>query len=80
MRGSELQQLVTELQMEVLGMKSLRFIPTADYARFAKSGDPHWPADIVGRTSTALIARATTIYGGTKQIQKNLIAKLAFSL
>ena len=28
----------------------------------------------------ALISRAATIYGGTKQVQKNILAKLAFGL
>jgi alkylation response protein AidB-like acyl-CoA dehydrogenase len=79
-RGSELQQRITELQLEVLGARALRFIPEAEYADFPAPGDPFWAPEMVGRTATALITRATTIYGGSKQIQKNLIAKLAFGL
>jgi alkylation response protein AidB-like acyl-CoA dehydrogenase len=39
-----------------------------------------WPLYVPGRTAAALIARASTIYGGSKEIQKNIIAKLAFGL
>ena len=39
-----------------------------------------WPACVPGRTAQALIARASTIYGGSQEIQKNIIAKLAFGL
>lgn len=79
-RGSELQQRLTELQFEALGTKSLRYIPPENYDVFPPKGDPFWPEDISGRTSTALVARASTIYGGSKQVQQNLIAKLAFNL
>jgi hypothetical protein len=33
-----------------------------------------------GRTSRAFMSRAATIYGGTMQIQKNILAKLAVGL
>jgi len=39
-----------------------------------------WPAAVPGRTAAALIARASTIYGGSQEVQKNIIAKLAFGL
>jgi alkylation response protein AidB-like acyl-CoA dehydrogenase len=35
---------------------------------------------VPGRTAAALIARASTIYGGSQEVQKNIIAKLAFGL
>lgn len=76
--GSRLQQLISELQMDVLGIRSLRDLP-ADLAHRKDTG-AHWPAHVGGRSANALIARAATIYGGTLQIQKGLIAKLAFGL
>lgn len=79
-RGSELQQEITELQVDALGHKSLRYFPMNDLAAFGDTADGYWNEEIVGRTRTALITRATTVYGGSKQIQKNLIAKLAFDL
>jgi len=80
LRGSALQQRVTELQVDALGLRSLRQwshdegeVLDADEAR-------RWPAHVPGRTAQALIARASTIYGGSQEIQKNIIAKLAFGL
>ncbi|NBB50452.1 acyl-CoA dehydrogenase [Rhizobium sp. CRIBSB] len=76
-KGSELQQTITGLQVDLMGDHSLR-----DYGddQHPPSTDPNWPDLIHGRTSRALMARASTIYGGALQIQKNLIAKLALGL
>jgi alkylation response protein AidB-like acyl-CoA dehydrogenase len=75
--GSRLQQAITELQVDLLGAKSTRLYPVEMGERQA---DALWPSHAPGRTSTALGMRATTIYGGTLQVQKNIIAKLAFGL
>lgn len=76
-KGSELQQTITGLQVDLMGDHSLR-----DYGedQHPPSTDPNWPDVIQGRTSRALMARASTIYGGALQIQKNLLAKLALGL
>lgn len=76
-RGSELQQEITMLQVDALGAKSLRFYEASPIAP-PPSAD--WPEYVPGRTAVALIARAATIYGGTMQVQKNILAKLAFGL
>lgn len=74
-RGSELQQEITLLQVDALGAKSLRYFePTPN----APPPSEIWPDYVAGRTTVALITRAATIYGGTKQVQKNILAKLAF--
>jgi hypothetical protein len=65
------------LQVDLLGAKSARLYPVEMSKRRA---DSLWPAHVPGRTSTALGMRAATIYGGTLQVQKNIIAKLAFGL
>jgi len=76
-RGSELQQEITMLQVDALGAKSLRYIePTWD----TPATSAEWPDYVAGRTTIALITRAATIYGGSKQVQKNILAKLAFGL
>lgn len=77
-RGSELQQEVTMLQADLLGAKALRLFDPAPTPPPAPTAD--WPDYVPGRTTVALISRAATIYGGTKQVQKNLLAKLAFGL
>lgn len=77
-RGSELQQEVTMLQADLLGAKSLRYFDPAPTPPPAPT--EIWADYAPGRTTVALIIRATTIYGGTKQVQKNILAKLAFGL
>ena len=76
-RGSELQQEITLLQVDALGAKSLRYYRPGPDAPAATAA---WPDYVAGRTTVALISRAATIYGGTKQVQKNILAKLAFGL
>lgn len=76
--GSRLQQAISELQVDILGQKALRYYPFEPHEREAPG--PLWPDHVAGRTANALIARAATIYGGTLQVQKGIIAKLAFGL
>ena len=76
-RGSELQQEITMLQVDALGAKSLRYYEPGWDEPVASS---EWPDYVAGRTTIALINRAATIYGGSKQIQKNILAKLAFGI
>jgi alkylation response protein AidB-like acyl-CoA dehydrogenase len=77
-RGSEMQQRVTELQIDALGHLA---------ARHFKHGDPtiddahrsiNWPDYAVGPSSVFLFYRAATIFGGAREVQKNIIAKLQF--
>ena len=76
--GSRLQQSISELQVDILGRKATRFFPFEPHER----NDPGsiWGDHVAGRTANALISRAATIYGGTMQVQKGIIAKLAFGL
>jgi len=76
-RGSELQQEITMLQVDALGAKALRYYEPGWDEPVASS---EWPDYVAGRTTIALINRAATIYGGSKQIQKNILAKLAFGI
>jgi alkylation response protein AidB-like acyl-CoA dehydrogenase len=77
-RGSELQQRVSELQIDALGPLATRHFehgdPTIDDPRWIE----RWPEYSVGPSSLFLNVRASTIYGGAREIQKNIIAKLAF--
>jgi alkylation response protein AidB-like acyl-CoA dehydrogenase len=78
-RGSELQQRISTLQMEALGTRGLRDFERADPEEVT-NGSPSWPAYIPGRTANFLYWRASTIFGGAREVQKNIIAKLAFGL
>lgn len=77
-RGSELQQRLTELAVEALGARALRMYRNEE--AFAPHTDPLWPGYVPGVTTDLLYLRACTIYGGAKEVQKNIIAKLAFGL
>ena len=69
-RGSEILQETGELAMELMGMNSLTW--------FNDEGTV--PAIEQWVPSTFNYLRATTIYGGSNEIQKNIIAKLILGL
>lgn len=75
--GSRLQQKITQFQFDIMGSRALRAFP-AEPCETGLTG--LWSMDYAGRTGAALIARAATIYGGTEQVQKNILSKMAFGL
>ena len=79
LRGSEIQQRVTELQMEALGPRALRFF-TEQELDAPLTSSPSWPMHVLGKAAKHMHTRASTIYGGAREVQKNIIAKLAFGL
>jgi alkylation response protein AidB-like acyl-CoA dehydrogenase len=72
-RGSEIQQRYSELMMLAVGPYSLPFIQEAMEAG--------WQGDCVGALHCAPLAsayfnmRKTSIYGGTNEVQRNIIAQ-----
>jgi pimeloyl-CoA dehydrogenase large subunit len=76
-KGSEIQQATTELLMEVIGPYALPYEPPHDEL---------WNEPPVGPDYAAPLApqyfnyRKTTIYGGSTEIQKNIIAKAILGL
>lgn len=77
-RGSEMQQRVTDLQIEALGARASRFFYRGDPTITEAIGPGGWPPLAVGATSMFLQTRASTIYGGAREVQKNIIAKTVF--
>jgi alkylation response protein AidB-like acyl-CoA dehydrogenase len=77
-RGSEMQQRVTELQIDALGPLALRHFERRDATIDDPTWVPCWPELAIGASSLFLFERASTIYGGAREVQKNIIAKLAF--
>lgn len=76
-KGSEIQQRITELALEAAGHYG------APYFRSFEGGDNAHPIgpDFAHRTApTYYNARKTTIYGGSNEIQRNIIAKLVLGL
>jgi alkylation response protein AidB-like acyl-CoA dehydrogenase len=77
-RGSELQQAISEATLDWLGTSAIVF----DAAQV--HGDaPHshvGPVDAAGAVREYLHLRAATIYGGSNEIQRNIIAKAELGL
>jgi alkylation response protein AidB-like acyl-CoA dehydrogenase len=76
-KGSEIQQRITELALEAVGHYG------APYFRGFGEGDNEHPIgpDYAHRTApTYFNVRKTTIYGGSNEIQRNIIAKMVLGL
>ena len=78
LRGTELQQGILQTGMDVLGRHGLAYQSDALNAG--------WNGEMIGPESSAdviyehLYRRAATIYGGSSEVQKNIIAKGALGL
>ena len=72
-RWSELLQRATQLWVEALGYDASRFRPLG-------AGDPAADMAAYGPMSAYLHSRVTTIYGGSNEIQRNIIARRALDL
>jgi alkylation response protein AidB-like acyl-CoA dehydrogenase len=72
--GSELQQKTGALLVEALGERAVVAYPALDGAD-APAGYPPGPDHAPGVTADFLYRRAVTIYGGSNEIQRNLIAR-----
>ena len=75
-RGSEIQQTITELACEALGYYATPF----EHAPEGSNAMPVGPDYAEGRMESFLYNRATTIYGGSNEIQRNIIAKMVLGL
>jgi alkylation response protein AidB-like acyl-CoA dehydrogenase len=77
-RGTEIAQRITELLVQASGPDALRYQPGP---LFGQGDDaPIGPAHAVGPVATYLFCRAMTIYGGSTEVQKNIMAKHALGL
>lgn len=75
-RGSEIGQNLTELAIEALGYYALPFEVPRD-----RANEPGAiPENAVGAMGAYLYGRAYTIYGGSNEIQRNIIAKMMLGL
>ncbi|MFN7028935.1 MAG: acyl-CoA dehydrogenase family protein [Sphingopyxis sp.] len=72
LRWSELTQQATALWVEALGPKAQHFA--------ALGNESELPDDMPFALKGALYARVTTIYGGSSEIQRNIIARRALGL
>lgn len=72
-RGSEIQQALSELLLECAGPYALPYTPEALVAGYA--GMTAGPAHLNPLAGVYFDMRKISIYGGTNEIQKNIIAK-----
>jgi alkylation response protein AidB-like acyl-CoA dehydrogenase len=78
-KGSQIQQSISELMVEAIGIYALPFLhrsaAPAD-ASGALPGPPH----AAGLTASYLNLRKLSIFGGSNEIQKNIIAQMILGL
>jgi acyl-CoA dehydrogenase len=78
-RGTELQQKITEAQVEALGDYGAVAYPHPHDE--ADAGGPFPLQDVArGIANDMFFRRASTIYGGTSEVQRGIIAKMMFQL
>lgn len=77
-RGTEIQQRLSELTLEAMGYYANPYIAEAQEAGW--NGAPVGPEIAATVTPHYLNWRKASIYGGTNEIQKNIIAKMVLGL
>src|SRR5204862_1362833 len=83
LRGSQLSGRAALLAAEALGHYGIAALPNRDAAEVLHLGGiPLYLDDdeAIGVTAKAMFRRATTIYGGTSEIQRTIIAKSVLGL
>ncbi|HEX7044972.1 MAG TPA: acyl-CoA dehydrogenase family protein [Burkholderiales bacterium] len=77
-KGSEIQQMLTELAMQAVGHYALPY--QRDALDAAWQGEPVGPAYAAPLAGNYFNMRKTTIYGGSNEIQKNIISQMILGL
>ena len=79
-RGSELHQKLTEMLVEVLGDYAAVYYPDPNEDHALRGQKFCGPDFAAGLAAELFYRRACSIYGGTAEIQRNIIAKAMFGL
>jgi alkylation response protein AidB-like acyl-CoA dehydrogenase len=77
-KGTEIQQALTELMMEALGPYALPFRPEA--MALDTEDEPVGPDYAAPLAARYFNYRKVTIYGGSNEIQRNIIAQMVLGL
>jgi alkylation response protein AidB-like acyl-CoA dehydrogenase len=77
-RGSELQQAVAQLSLDAIARRGLPFSTSALVGDAQEQASV--PSGTSGMVREYLFQRATTIYGGSNEIQRNILAKAGLDL
>ena len=72
LRGAELYQHIAEAAIDTLGLAGVAYDPAALHVG---GPPPLGPVDAGGIIEDHLYNRAATIFGGTSEIQRNIVAK-----
>ena len=73
-RGTEVQQKISEMLMKAMGYYAHPYVPEA--LEHGWNEDPIGPGYASGLAPAYFNMRKTSIYGGTNEIQRNIIAKM----
>jgi alkylation response protein AidB-like acyl-CoA dehydrogenase len=77
-KGTEIQQAITELAMDALGPYAAPYVHDAQVLEHAGEGvGPDYANPLAARYFNM---RKTTIYGGSNEIQRNIIAQAVLGL
>ena len=71
LKGSEIQQQITELVMEVVGPYAMPYVPDEE----GRNEPPIGPEYAAEAAPLYFNYRKVSIYGGSNEIQRNIIAK-----
>ncbi len=77
-KGTEIQQRLTELTLEAVGYYGYPFLSDEQLEGWNES--PIGPDYALGSAPTYFNMRKTSIYGGSNEIQRNIIAKMILGL
>ena len=78
LRGTEIQQRISELLMQAMGPYALPYLPEA--MEYGWNEDPVGPAVAPPLTPAYFNKRKTSIYGGSNEIQRDILAKMVLGL
>ena len=80
-KGSEMQQAISELALEAVGASAVPFVADSWAIIDGRSNDPFPVPDYAAATAPAYLNyRKTSIYAGSNEIQRNIMAKMVLGL
>ena len=77
-KGTEIRQAITALQRRAFGIYAQPFVPEALEEGY--NGEPIGPEDANTAASTYFNMRKLSIFGGSNEVQKNIISKMIVGL